>query len=347
MARDLRTHLRPRRNRVGAQSLRKFPTMVAALAVALAFALAIPRAGFSQSESSGLGAGDLPQQSPNEPPMLGVSWARGFQPRSTIQASQTPAQAQLEPELRSKPSPNLNYHGGVILPTAETEIIFWGTSWPSYKGDKISGLDSFYAGFSNSNYAATSDEYAGANGQVGPEIDYLGHVIDVSPASANGAPSSVLAEVCSAITNPDPDGNGYYPVYSDRRRGRARFCSYHSSGFCGGTRVQFAFFFKLDADPACNPRDRSRLHSEGLAAVANVSGHELSEARTDPTTPGAWYDLQGQENADKCAWTFHVPLVTFSDGNRWKIQGNWSNAAYNGGTGYRNRLGQKGCLDGR
>jgi len=28
------------------------------------------------------------------------------------------------------------------------------------------------------------------------------------------------------------------------------------------------------------------------------------------------------------------------------VQGEWSNAAYTGGTGYPNRSGQRGCLDG-
>ena len=87
------------------------------------------------------------------------------------------------------------------------------------------------------------------------------------------------------------------------------------------------------------------LHTEGLAALANVSGHELSEARTDPRS-GGWYDSGGAENGDKCAWTFNVPLVTFSDGGQWKIQGEWSNAAYNAGTGYADSSGLKGCLDG-
>ena len=46
------------------------------------------------------------------------------------------------------------------------------------------------------------------------------------------------------------------------------------------------------------------------------------------------------------AWTFNVPYVTFSNGSKWKVQGEWSNNAYNSGTGYPNRSGQKGCLDG-
>ncbi len=114
-------------------------------------------------------------------------------------------------------------------------------------------------------------------------------------------------------------------------RGSAGYCAWHSGGTCGGHRVEFAFFFKLDGDSGCDPQDTSGLHSQGLAAIANVSGHELSEARTDPASPGAWYDSSGQENGDKCAWTFNVPLVTFSNGTQWKIQGEWSNAAYNSG----------------
>ena len=138
--------------------LRKFLTMVAAMALVVA----TPCVGFSQNESA---PGNLSQQVPDEPPMLGVSWVRGYQPRSTVQSSQTPTESQVQPEIRPKPSPNLNYHGGPILPTVEAEVIFWGTSWASYKGDKISGLDSFYTGFSNSNYAATSDEYTDADGK--------------------------------------------------------------------------------------------------------------------------------------------------------------------------------------
>ena len=76
-----------------------------------------------------------------------------------------------------------------------------------------------------------------------------------------------------------------------------------------------------------------------------MTAHELSETRTDPRGTG-WYDGSGAENGDKCAWTFNLPYVTFSDGNIRKVQGEWSNAAYNGGTGYPNPSGQSGCLDG-
>jgi hypothetical protein len=77
-----------------------------------------------------------------------------------------------------------------------------------------------------------------------------------------------------------------------------------------------------------------------------VSAHELAEARSDPASPGAWYDSSGAENGDKCAWTFGAPLVNFTNGTQWKLQGEWSNAAYSAGRGYPNSAGQRGCLSG-
>ena len=107
---------------------------------------------------------------------------------------------------------------------------------------------------------------------------------------------------------------------------------------------------KLDGDPGCDPADTQTGHPQGLAALANVSAHELSETRTDPGFNGAfggWYDASGAENGDKCAWTFNIPYVSFQNGTIWKLQGEWSNAAYNAGTGYPNSSGQKGCLSGQ
>jgi hypothetical protein len=150
-------------------------------------------------------------------------------------------------------------------------------------------------------------------------------------ATPSGAPSTtqVLAEVAK-MTNNNPVANAYYPVYSDQPRGSAGYCAWHSAGTIGGIPVEFGFFFNLDGDPGCNPGTVTG-QSQGLTALANVSGHELSEMLTDPQL-NAWYDRQGYENADKCAWTFDGTVTI--GGQQWKIQGNWSNAAANTGSGY-------------
>ena len=273
--------------------------------------------GFAQEAQNGHGR--------PEPPMRGVHWAKGI--------------------ARPRSSPDMTWHNGAIMKDAAVKVIYWGPKWAnsSFVGDKISGLDSWYSGFSNSNYAKTSDEYTGSNGQVGPTTTNGGFFIDTTTASGGNTTSPILAEVCKVIPNPVADG--YYPVYTDRPRGNAGYCAWHSYGSCGGTPVQFAFFWSLDGDAGCDPQDTTTGHSQGLAALANVTAHELSEARTDPRN-GGWYDNSGAENGDKCAWTFNVSSVAFPNGSHWKLQGEWSNAAYNNGTGYPNSSGQRGCLDG-
>jgi hypothetical protein len=246
-------------------------------------------------------------------------------------------------------SPLMTYHGGKIMTTSRTAAIFWGTSWSSsiFQGDKIAGLDSFYGAFGGSSYQNTNTEYTGLGFSVGTTSQYLGYATDLS-AGPTRAPktSTILAEVCKVAGTLGPavnaDGNSYYAVYTDLPRGRAGYCAWHSSGTCNGTPVQFAFFFNLDGDAGCDPQDTTTGHSQGLAALANVSGHELSEALTDPASPGAWYDSSGAENADKCAWTFGAPSLDFGSGVNFKVQGNWSNAAYNANSGYT----KGGCIDG-
>jgi hypothetical protein len=265
-----------------------------------------------------------------EPQAGGIHWARGNAPGHAG---------------RPAKSPNLSWHGGPIMVSAQVKAIFWGQSWADAgQQDKINGLDSFYSGMGGTAYDRTSDEYTDATGNVTDAISYSGHLIDTSQATGGKSTSAILGEVCKMISN--PISNGYYPVYVDVGRGHSGFCAWHSVGTCGGVMVQFAFFFDLDGDVGCDPNDNASVHSEGLAALANVSGHELSEARTDPHL-NAWLDSSGEENADKCAWSFGPTLVPFNNGTSWKLQGNWSNSAYNSTTrGYDNSSAQKGCIDG-
>lgn len=236
----------------------------------------------------------------------------------------------------------LLWSGGPVMHATTVVPVYWGSRWSnsSFVGDKMSGLDRFYSGVGGTAYARTNGEYTDSSGSVNTSsISRSGDLTDTS-ATPSGAPSTtqVLQEV-SKVTGGRPVANAYYPVYSDQPRGGAGYCAWHSSGTIGGVRVQFGFFFNLDGDLNCDPGSPSSLgHSQGLAALANVSGHELSEMLTDPQL-NAWYDRQGNENADKCAWTFSgtVPI----GGQSWKIQGNWSNAAASAGTGYANG----GCIE--
>jgi len=274
-----------------------------------------------------------------QPPAI-VQWARGNQPEFAKGSGKPTGPPQ---------SPNMTWHGGPILPSTSVGAIFWGTSWSnaSFVGDKITGLDAFYSTVGGSNYIKTNTEYTGPNGTVvGSGVTYLGHAIDSATAAPSGAPSTsaILTKVCNILNTGalSAVANGYYPVYIDTRRGNAGYCAWHSYGSCGGTPIEIGFFFNLDGDAGCNPQANVAVHSQGLSALVNVSGHELSETMTDPKL-NAWYDRQGAENSDKCAWTYStgagVNNVSFG-GTTWRIQGNWSNAAYDANQGY-----VRGCID--
>jgi hypothetical protein len=263
--------------------------------------------------------GSVARANPPEVQKNGVAYAKGHT------AGHGPASRAL-----------LTYHNGGVMTTGATiKAIFWGSSWASYTGDKISGIDTLYGGIGNSQYLNTNLEYTQTGGaHVSDAVTYQGSTKDSSSAgSKDPGTSGVLAEVQRALTaaHVTAVSNGYYPVYTDIPRGNAGYCAWHSWGSIGSTPVQFAFFFKLDNDPGCDPGDPGTVHSQGLEAIANVSGHELSEALTDPRGAG-WFDRQGAENADKCAWTFGGNVTINSQS--WKIQGNFSNNAYNARSGY-------------
>jgi hypothetical protein len=277
-----------------------------------------------------------PNRNPNkaEPPILGPHWTRG--------------QAKAHPTSSSN---DLLYHGGPILPGVTVKAIFWGSSWGSYTGDKITGMDKWYSfvgtvsGGNGSAYEATVNEYADSSGHhVTTAVTYGGHVVDASSLPKRLSTSAVLAEVCKVVGS-SAVPNGYYPVYVDRKRGGANYCAYHSWASCSGTPVEFGFFFNLDGDAGCDPQSTVSGESQGLAALANVSGHELSETRSDPNGNG-WYSSNGSENGDLCAWTFGGPYVTFLDNTHWKIQGNWSNGANDGASPNGPGYGPAGCVDG-
>jgi hypothetical protein len=235
----------------------------------------------------------------------------------------------------------LQWNNGPVQHSTTVIPVFWGSAWSNstFTGDKITGLDYLYGHVGGSAYAHTNSEYTDSAGNVNTTSIGKGSDKTDTSVTPSGAPSTsqVLAEVAK-VTNNNPTAGAYYPVYSDKPRGSAGYCAWHSSGTINGIQVEFGFFFNLDGDPGCDPQAPTNLgHSQGLSALANVSGHELSEMLTDPQL-NAWYDQRGSENADKCAWTWDGLVIIGTQS--WKIQGNWSNAAALANSGYANA----GCI---
>lgn len=179
---------------------------------------------------------------------------------------------------------------------------FVGPQWAtaSFANDKITGIDSFFGGYSGSAYSTTANEYVGSNGEVGSSLAYEGHEIASSASSSVDGQSTyqVTNAVCAAAA-----GNSFLQVsgaqkivvYTDKPRPRgANYCGYHGTTNCSFQQVQYAFLWAMDGDAGCSAQDSQTGHSQGRAALVNVTSHELAEARTDPQL-SSWYDAQGAE----------------------------------------------------
>ena len=96
-------------------------------------------------------------------------------------------------------NPNLTNHGGPIMTASVVKAVYWGTQWgnSSFIGDKQSGLDSFYSGWSGSNYGKTTTEYSSSNGQVSGNVSYGASLVDTS-----------AGRVTTTNNQPPPVGDG-------------------------------------------------------------------------------------------------------------------------------------------
>ncbi|MFL6036849.1 MAG: hypothetical protein ACJ74I_17400, partial [Gaiellaceae bacterium] len=143
----------------------------------------------------------------------------------------------------------LQWYGGPVMHSTNVIPVFWGSQWASssFKGDKVTGLDTLYSRIGGTAYARTNGEYTDGTGNVNTSSISKGADLTDTSATPSGAPSTsqVLAEVAK-VTGNKPQAGAYYPVYSDQPRGSAGYCAWHSSGTINGTQVEFGFFFNLD-----------------------------------------------------------------------------------------------------
>ncbi len=174
---------------------------------------------------------------------------------------------------------------------------------------------------------------------------YAGVWVDTSSAApAQASQGQLGAEAVAAAahfnnTTPTSNRNAQYVVVSptgthpDGFNNGANFCAWHAyvpTGSGGSPYGPLAFTnlpYIPDMGWSCGA-GYVNGGSGALDGVTIVEGHEYSETVTDQTL-GAWYDANGQENADRCAWngtggTGGAQDVTFADGS-FPVQASWSN----------------------
>ena len=154
--------------------------------------------------------------------------------------------------------------------------------------------------------------------------------------------SDIQGVVSSAITSGrlPKDTKGVYFVLTSADVNETsgfctQYCGWHTHGTISGSDIKYAFIGNPDRCPsACEEQTTGPNGNAGADGMASIIAHELEEATTDPDL-NAWYDRRGEENADKCAWTFGAES-TAANGAKYNmtlgtrhylIQQNWVNAS--------------------
>ena len=253
-------------------------------------------------------------------------------------------QGQGQPQGNGKPtrqsSNGINYHGGPLILMPNVYYIWYG-NWSGNTAQTIlTDLANNIGGSSYFNINTTY--YDGAGRHVAGSVSYAGSTSDSYSQGATLSDNGVQAVVTQAITSGSlpNDSNGVYFVLTSADVNESsgfctQYCGWHThANITGLGDVKFSFVGNPDRCPsACAAQTTGPNGNAGADGMASIIAHELEEATTDPDL-NAWYDTRGQENADKCAWTFGT-TYTAPNGAKanmklgthdYLIQQNWVNA---------------------
>ncbi len=200
-------------------------------------------------------------------------------------------------------------HGGPVMTTPTTYLIWYGNWNQSNGSDTPAGqgiVRDFLHGLSGSAYFQINTTYGGPSGMIN-----AGSETTVSArANSRMTDNDVFSVVSNAITSHKlpADPNGVYFVLTSSDIAKSGFCNqycgWHTDGTVNGVDIKFSFVGNANRClNNCAAQTVGPNGNAGVDGMVSVIAHELEESNTDPDL-NAWYDKNGAENADKCAWTF-------------------------------------------
>jgi hypothetical protein len=257
---------------------------------------------------------------------------------------------------------NLSYHGGPVMHTNTVYAIYWapgGTFAGSTTYQTV--INGFFANVarasgSTSNVYYSDTQYTDTTGSSTDRSTFAGAVVDKDAFPANGCSDSatsicltdaqISAEIDAVVTAQHlPRGaSTLYFLFTPKGVGSCfdaadcaftQYCAYHSwfTSAATGAPTLYANMPYADTVPAaCDAGQHP--NNDDADATLNVTSHEHNEGITDEQG-SAWFDNQGFEDGDKCAWTFGTALGSTGSGQynqvigtgKYYLQQEWSNNA--------------------
>ncbi len=234
----------------------------------------------------------------------------------------------------------ITYHGGPILTGGTTVYFIWYGNWNGNSAKTILPHEMEHEG-GTPYFNINTTYYNKAGTHVTNKITYSGSTSDNYSQGKSLSDAKVKSIVSRAIGNGSLPKNThavYFVLTSQDVNETSGFCTqycgWHTSASISGSDIKYAFVGNAArCISACAAQSKGPNGNAGADGMASTIAHELEEATTDPDL-NAWYDSSGEEDADKCAWTFGTEHTASNGakynvtwgGTHYLIQRNWVNA---------------------
>ena len=272
---------------------------------------------------------------------------------------------------------NMAYFGGHVQVHPKIYLVYWGWGEPGAFDHTSIGqpasdpdgvgllMQNFIAAIGGTKWANIQTQYYQNNyngqftniGDPGQQLAGVWHD-DVTPIHDNLSPLELAQEAARGALHfqlTDLANSNVVVAtpqkYNDAGFNQNNYCAWHdfttSISYPGVTpNMSFTNMpYILNAGGGCGQDFVNPAPAGDHDGVTIVLGHEIEETVTDPGAEaqtgqvqnGAWFDYQGWETGDKCAWVgdgLAIPgspfNLTGNDGRTYPVQALWSNQSLNG-----------------
>ena len=226
--------------------------------------------------------------------------------------------------------PAITNHGGPVMSGTPVVYLIWYGNWNQQNGSDTpvgQGLvNTFLGNLSGSPYETINSTYSSTNGTVTGKFTVGQSIIDSYSQGSRLSDNKVQAIVSKALTSgalPTMTNAIYFVLtstdVSESSGFCSRYCGWHTYGTIAGSNIKYSFVGNANRClSGCAAQTTSPNGNAGVDGMISVIAHELEEAISDPNL-NAWYDSNGSENADKCAWTFGHSLSTLPNGAQYNV----------------------------
>ncbi|MDX6513772.1 MAG: large repetitive protein [Gaiellaceae bacterium] len=261
--------------------------------------------------------------------------------------------------LGTTASHQLVYHGGSVLRTTRTYAIYWTPSGYSFPSIYRTVLDGYFQNVARAsgdwmNVYDVNSEYYDTTGPISSVSTFGGSTVDTAPLPARDAACTASTPACITDAQLRAEIVKVAAARGWARTSTSLFFMFTPSGVgsCFSAVGGCSYSYYCAYHGYANDASGSLLYANqpwvdvygcrtGAApngdvaadAAINVVSHEHNESITDPYGTG-WYDANGQENGDLCAWQMGAQLGWTATGaynqvigkGKYWLQQEWSNA---------------------